>query len=175
MALTFQQKQAVVAEVSAAAVGAHSAVAAEYRGLSVSEMTELRAQARESGVFLRVVKNTLAIRALEGTEFECLKPGLQGPLILAFSQEDPGSAARLVKSFGKDHEKLVARVLAVGGQMLPGSELDRLASLPTRDEALGMLAGVIQAPITKLVRTLIEPTAKLVRTAAAVREQREAA
>lgn len=174
MPLTMQQKEAVVSEVNAVAAKAYSALAAEYRGMTVPELTELRKNARASGVYLRVVKNTLASRALTGTEFECLKPELKGPLLLAFSQEDPGAAARIVKEFAKGHEKLVVRALAVGGRTLPASELDRLASLPTREQALAMLLGTLQAPISKLVRTLAEPTAKLVRTLAAVRDQKQA-
>src|SRR5262245_15447793 len=111
-------------------------------------MTELRKNARKSGVYLRVVKNTLAGRALAGTDFECLKTGLKGPLLLAFSREEPGAAARLVKDFAKANEKLVVKALAVGGQMLPATELDRLASMPTRQQALSLLLGALQAPIT---------------------------
>src|SRR6185295_19186273 len=149
-------------------------VAAEYRGITVTQMTELRRNERRSGVYLRIVKNTLASRALDGTDFECMKPGLKGPLLLSFSREEPGAAARLVKDFAKANEKLVVKALAVGGQMLPAAELDRLASMPTRAQALSMLMGVLQAPVTKLVRTLAEPTAKLVRTFAAVRDQKQA-
>ncbi len=175
MPLSFEKKQALVAEVSEVARQAHSAVAAEYRGLTVAEMNELRAKARESGVYLRVVKNNLAKRALEGTDFECMRDSLVGPLLLAFSQEDPGSAARVVKNFGKEHKLLEAKIVAVGGEALPGSELDRLASLPTRDEAIAQLMSVMKAPIEKFVRTLNEPHAKLVRTIAAVKDQKEAA
>ena len=174
MALRLEDKKALVAEVAQVAASAHSAVAAEYRGLTVSEMTELRKQARESGVYLRVVKNTLARRAVEGTDFECMQEGLQGPLVLAFSQEDPGAAARVVKAFAKDHEKLVARLIAVGGAVLPSSDLERLASLPTLDEARAMLLGVLQAPASKLVRTLAEPAASLARVIAARQEQQAA-
>lgn len=174
MPLTLEQKQAVVEEVNAVAASAHSAVAAEYRGITVTQMTELRKNARSSGVYLRVVKNTLASRALDGTDFECMKPGLKGPLLLAFSREEPGAAARLVKDFAKGHEKLVVKALAVGGRLLPASEIDRLASMPTREQALSLLLGALQAPLTKLARTLAEPTAKLVRTFAAVRDQKQA-
>ncbi|MEE8306288.1 MAG: 50S ribosomal protein L10, partial [Gammaproteobacteria bacterium] len=146
------------------AASAHSAVAAEYRGLSVGEMTELRAQARHSGVYLRVVKNTLAKRAIAGTEFECLGDELKGPLMLAFSQEDPGAAARVVKAFAKDHDKLVAVSVAIGGSTFPATDLDRLASLPTLDQARAMLLGTLQAPLSQLVRTLAEPHAMLART-----------
>lgn len=176
MPLTREQKVAVVGEINAVASEAYSAVAAEYRGLSVAQMTALRQKARESGVYLRVVKNRLAALAVEGTEFECMKPGLKGPLVLAFSQEDPGAAGRLAKEFAKEkeNEKFVVRLVSVGGQLLGPEHLDRLASLPTREQALGMLAGVLQAPISKFVRTMAEPTAKLVRTFAAVRDQKEA-
>ena len=175
MALNLEQKKAVVSELSGVAAEAHSAVAAEYRGLTVAEMTDLRSKARETGVVLRVAKNTLVRRAVEGTEFECMTDHLTGPLIYAFSVEDPGAAARLVKDFSKDHEKLVAKVVAVGGQVFDSSELERLASLPTREQALAMLLGVMKAPIEKFVRTLAEPHAKLVRTVAAVRDQKQAA
>ncbi len=170
MALTFEEKQAVVAEVAEVAATAHAAVAAEYRGLSVGDMTELRARARANGVYMRVVKNTLARRAVEGTEFECMGDALEGPLMLAFSREDPGSAARVVRDFAKQNDKLVARLVAVGGQLLDGSELGRLASMPTRDEALALLMGTLRAPLDKLARTLNEVPGKLVRTLAAVRD-----
>lgn len=170
MALRLEDKKAVVAEVSAVAAEAHSAVAAEYRGLTVGEMTELRAAARNGGVYLRVVKNTLARRAVDGTDFECMKEGLTGPLLLAFSQEDPGSAARVIKDFAKGHDKLVVTMVAIGGQMLPATELSRLASLPTRDQAISMLMAVMRAPFDKFARTLNEVPGKLVRTVAAVRD-----
>lgn len=175
MALRLEQKQAMVAEVNAVAQSAFSAVAAEYRGLTVDQMTALRVSARKSGVYLRVVKNTLAKRAVEGTEFECLQDEFKGPLILAFSQEDPGSAARVVKAFAKDNDKLVVKTLALGGKVLPATDLDRLASLPTREEALSLLMAAMKAPITKFVRTMNEPHAKLVRTVAAVRDAKQAA
>jgi large subunit ribosomal protein L10 len=171
MALRLEDKKALVAEVKQAAETAHSAVAAEYRGLTVTEMTELRKQAREQGVYLRVVKNTLAKRAIEGTDFECMQEGLSGPLILAFSQEDPGSAARVFKAFAKDHERLVTRLVSIGGELLPAADLERLASLPTLDQARAMLLGALQAPAGKLVRTLNEPAAALARVLAARRDQ----
>ncbi|KPK57430.1 MAG: 50S ribosomal protein L10 [Gammaproteobacteria bacterium SG8_31] len=174
MALRLEDKKALVAEVAEVAASAHSAVAAEYRGLTVSEMTELRKQAREGGVYLRVVKNTLARRAVEGTDFECMQAGLEGPLVLAFSQEDPGAAARVVKAFAKDHEKLVARLVSIGGELLPAADLERLATLPTLDEARAMLLGVMKAPAGKLVRTLAEPAAALARVIAARRDQQAA-
>jgi len=175
MALSIEQKKAVVAEVADAANSALAAVAAEYRGLTVEEMTELRVKARESGVFLRVAKNTLVRRAVEGTEFECIQDSLTGPLLLAFSMEDPGAAARLVKDFAKSHDKLVAKLVAIGGQAYDVSELDRLASLPTYDQAIAILMGVMKAPVEKFVRTLAEPHTKLVRTFAAVRDAKQAA
>lgn len=175
MALRLDDKKAVVAEVAAVAAQAHSAVAAEYRGLSVSHLTQLRKEARESGVYLRVVKNTLARKAVAGTSFECMQDGLVGPLILAFSLEDPGSAARVVSAFAKTHDKLVVKLVAVGGKQYGPSELERLASLPNREQALSMLMGTMKAPIEKFVRTLAEPHAKFVRTVAAVRDQKQAA
>jgi len=175
MALNIEQKKAVVAEVADVASNALAAVAAEYRGLTVEEMTELRVKAREEGVFLRVAKNTLVRRAVEGTEFECMKDSLTGPLLLAFSMEDPGSAARLVKDYSKSHGHLVAKLVAIGGQAYDASELDRLASLPTYDQAIAILMGVMKAPIEKFVRTLAEPHTKLVRTIDAVRDAKQAA
>jgi large subunit ribosomal protein L10 len=136
LALNFEQKQAIVAEVAEVASGAFSAVAAEYRGLTVGELTELRVNARNQGVYLRVVKNTLAKRAVEGTEFECIADGLTGPLILAFSQEDPGAAGRVIKDFAKGHDKLKVTMLAIGGKKLDASQLDVLAKMPTYDQAV---------------------------------------
>ncbi len=175
MALTLAEKKAVVSEVAEVASQAYSAVAAEYRGLTVEEMTELRARARDGGVYLRVVKNTLARRAVEGTDFECMQDGFVGPLLLAFSKEEPGAAARLVKDFAKEHDKLVPKLVSFGGQMLAANELDRLASMPTREQALAMLMAVMKAPVEKLVRTLNEVPGKLVRTVAAVRDQKQSA
>ena len=175
MALRLEDKKALVAEVNEVAASAFSALAAEYRGLTVSEMTELRKQARDQGVYLRVVKNTLAKRAIEGTEFECMQHGLEGPLVLAFSQEDPGAAARVFKAFAKDHDKLVTKLVSIGGELLPAADLERLATLPTLDEARAMLLGVLQAPASNLVRTLAEPAASLARVIAARRDQQQAA
>jgi len=175
VALRLDDKKVVVEEVAAIAAEAHSAIAAEYRGLTVTEMTELRRVARESGVYMRVVKNTLARRAVEGTEFECMQNGLSGPLLLAFSMEDPGSAARVIKDFTKEHDKLVPKLVAIGGQLYEGSELKRLANLPNREQAISMLMALMKAPVEKFVRTLAEPHAKLVRTVAAVKDQKQAA
>jgi large subunit ribosomal protein L10 len=175
MALRLDDKKALVAEVAAVAAKAQSVVAAEYRGLKVSQMTDLRTKARNSGIYLRVIKNTLARKAVAGTQFECVSPQLKGPLVLVFSTDDPGSAARLVKSFAKDNDKLVPTLVSLGGSVISGKDLDKVASLPTRDQALGMLCGVLQAPISKFVRTLAEPHAQLVRTIAAVKDQKQAA
>ncbi len=175
MPLNLEQKEAVIAEVAEVASKAFSAVAAEYRGLTVGEMTELRQKARESGVYLRVVKNTLVRKAVENTEFSCIQDSLSGPLVMAFSMEDPGSAARLIKEFSKDHDKLETKFLSVSGQLLEASELDRLSKLPTKDQAISMLMSVMKAPVEKFVRTLAEPHTKLVRTIDAVRVQKQAA
>lgn len=175
MALTLAQKKQVVSEVSEVAARALSAVAAEYHGLEVEQMTALRRQAREQGVYLRVVKNTLAKRAIEGTEFECMQSGLTGPLVLAFSEENPGAAARLVKDFAKENEALQVKMVAVGGEMFGADALARVASLPTREEALSQLLGTMQAPIAKLASTLQEVPGKFVRTLAAVKDAKDAA
>ncbi len=175
MALSLEQKKAVVAEVSEVARSALSAVAAEYRGLTVGQMTELRRKARAGGVYLKVAKNTLVRRAVEGTDFECMSEELTGPLLYAFSLEDPGAAARLIKEVSKGNDRLITRLVAVGAQVYGPEELERLSTLPTRDQALAMLMGVMKAPIEKFVRTLAEPHAKLVRTVAAVRDSKQAA
>ena len=175
MPLNLDDKKALVAEVSAIAAKSQSLVAAEYRGLTVTEMTELRAKARGQGVYLRVVKNTLARKAVAGTVFENIGSVLKGPLVLAFSKDDPGAAARLVKAFAKDHDKLVATAVSLGGQLLPGKDLDKVASLPTREQALAKLMGLMKAPIQKLAGTLSATPSKLVRTLAAVRDQRQTA
>lgn len=175
MVLKLEDKKAIVSEVAGVAQQALSLVAAEYSGLTVSKLTELRKSAREAGVYMRVVRNTLARRALEGTQFACMQQELVGPLVLAFSQEDPGAAARLIKEFAKTNEKLKVRALAIDSQLLPAKDLDKLASLPTRDEAIAQLMSVMLAPITKLVRTMAEPHAKLVRTIAAIRDAKQAA
>ena len=142
----------------------------------MTQTTNLRIKARETGVYLRVVKNTLARRAVQGTEFECLQASLVGPLILAFSQDDPGAAARLFREFLKEkaNDKLIVKALAVGGQVFPASDLDRLASLPTRNEAISLLMATLRAPLDKLAQTLNEIPSKLVRTIDAVRQQKEA-
>ncbi len=173
MALSLAEKQAVVEEVSEAASKAISAVVADYRGLTVTEMTQLRADARKSNVYLRVVRNTLTKRAVKDTEFDCLNEALVGPLFVAFSQEAPSDAARLLKNFAKEHEKLEVKALAIGGKLLAADQLEAVASLPTKDEAIAKLMYIMKAPVEKFVRTLVEPHAKLVRTVAAVKDQKE--
>jgi len=174
MALSLEQKKAMTAEVNEVAKTAYAAVAAEYRGLKATAMDDLRTQARKQGVYLRVVKNSIARRAVEGTEFECMTAGFSGPLLLAFSTEDPGSAARVVKDFAKENEKLVPKLVALSGTLYPASELERLASMPTRDQALSMLMATMRAPVQKLAVTFKEVPGKLVRTLAAVRDAKEA-
>ena len=175
MALRLEDKKALVAEVAEVAARAQSVVAAEYRGLTVSQLTDLRSKARASHVYMRVVKNTLARRAVAGTQFECVGEKLKGPLILAFSVDDPGAAARLIKGFAKDHQKLVPTLVSLGGSVLSPKDLEKVADLPTKDQAIAQLMGVLKAPIGKFVRTLAEPHAKLVRTIAAVKDQKQAA
>jgi len=167
MALRLEDKKQFVKEINAVAVDSLSVVAAEYRGLTVGEMTELRRSARSSGVYLRVVKNTLAKRAIEGTDFECMTESLKGPLLLAFAKEDPGAAARVIREFAKEHDALKAVSLSIGGELLQASDLSKLADLPTLDQARAMLLGVMIAPMTKLARTLAEPPAMLARTLSA--------
>lgn len=175
MPLNLEDKKALVAEVNAVAAKAQAVIAAEYRGLTVSQMTDLRAKARAQGVYMRVIKNTLARKALAGTVFETIGPVLKGPLVLAFSKDDPGAAARVVKDFAKGNDKLIAKHMSLGGAVLLGKDLEKLASLPTRAQAISMLLGVMKAPIQKFVATLAEPLPKLARTLAAVRDQKQAA
>lgn len=178
MGLNIASKQAVVAEVQETAANALSLVATEYHGLTVAQMTRLHARARDNGVYLRVVKNTLARRALADTEFNCVADRLVGPLVLAFSREDPGAAARLWRDFFQENEKVdqeIVRFMSISGTVLPGSELSRLAKLPTKEEALSLFMACLRAPVEKFVRTLNEVPGKLVRTVEAVRKSREAA
>lgn len=174
MALNLESKKAIVADLQGVAGSAMSAVAADYRGLTVSVMNALRKSARKSRVSVGVYRNTLARRALKDTEFACLSHVLTGPIVLLFSQEDPGAAARVLRDF-EFAEQLTVRGLALGGQLLPAAQLEVVASLPTRHEVLGRLVAVMTAPITKMVRTFNEPTAKMVRVFAAVADQKKAA
>ena len=175
MALNLEQKKTIVNEVASVAKNALSAVIADYRGLTVAELTDLRGKAREMGVYLRVIRNTLARRAVSGTDFACLHEALAGPLIFAFTQEEPGAAAKLVRDFVKDHEMLKVKALVINGKLLPVSELNTIAKLPSRDEAIAMLMSVMKATVTQFVRTMAEPHAKLVRIMAAVRDKKQAA
>lgn len=175
MALNLTDKQAIVSEVSEVASRAISLVAADYRGLTVSKMTDLRAKARSNGIYLRVVRNTLASRAVAGTDFACVQQELVGPLLLAFSMKEPSAAARLLQSFIKDNEELKVKFLSISGKVLAASDLGKVAKLPTKDEAFSLMMSVMQAPITKLVRTINEPHIKLVRTLLAVKCSKEAA
>ena len=154
MALNLSQKQEVVAELADVAAKAHSLVAAEYAGTTVSQMTAMRKKARETGVYLKVVKNTLAVRAVAGTEFEVVQDKLVGPLLYAFSTEEPGAAGRLIKEFAKGNDKLQPKVVSVGGQLYPASHVDVLASLPTREQALSMLARVLAEPAAMFARAV---------------------
>ena len=174
MPLTLQQKQEVVSEVTKVAAQAHSVIAAEYQGLTVGEMTQLRIKARESNVHLRVVKNTLARRAFEGTDYGCMNEKLQGQMVYAFSMEDPGGAARVLKDYADANKKLVVRLIALGGELLDPSDIKRLALMPTYDQAISLLMAVMIAPVEKLARTLNEVPSKLTRTVAAVRDQKQA-
>lgn len=174
MSLNLEQKKAVVAEVSDALSGAQAAIVAEYRGLTVAQMTELRRKAREADVFVRIVKNTLARRAVEGSEFECMKDALVGPLAFAASA-DPVAVAKVLDSFAKDHDLFQIKAGAMGGKLMELAQLQALAKLPSRDELLAKLLGTMQAPIQKFVQTLNEVPSKFVRTLAAVRDSKEAA
>ncbi len=168
MPLNLAQKKELVAELAEVAAKAHSLVAAEYAGLTVEQLTELRKKARASGVFVKVAKNTLVRRAVSGTEYECASQQLVGPLLYAFSTEDPGAAGRLVKEYAKSYESLKPKLVAVGGKAYPASHVDVLASLPTREQALSMLLSVLVQPATMLVRVLAEPAAQTARVINAV-------
>ncbi len=174
MTLSLTAKKAVVEEVSEIASKAISAVVADYRGLTVNQMTQLRAQARKNNVYLRVVPNNLARRAFENTDFACLSERLVGPLFLALSTEAPSDAARLMKEFAKTFEKLEVKAISLSGKVYGADQLDYVASLPTRDEAISRLMYVMKAPVEKFVRTLAEPYAKMVRTVAAIKDQKAA-
>ncbi len=173
MALNLEDKKAIVAEVNGTAANALSLVIADARGVNVTDMTALRAKARENKVDLRVVRNTLAKRAFEGTEFECVAEALTGPSLFGFSMEDPGAAARLFKEFAKENQNFEVKALSVSGQLLDKGQIDVLANLPTLEQALGQLASVMIAPVTKLVRTFNEVPAKVTRVVAAVKDQKQ--
>lgn len=171
MSLTLEQKKAVVSEVHAMASDAQAAIAAEYIGLTVAQLTEFRSKARNDGVQVRVVKNSLAKRAIADTEFECLGDSLSGPMLLVFSGEDPGAGARLVRDFSKENEQLVTKAIAFAGELRPAEDLKVLASLPTLEEARAKLLSVFNAPATQLVRVMAEPGGKFARLLSARRDQ----
>jgi len=175
VALNFAEKEAIVAEVAEVAKSAYAAIGAEYRGLTVEQLTNLRVEARKAGVYVRVVKNTLAKRALEDTDFACMKDALKGPLVLAFSQADPGSAARVAEVFAKQHDKFQVKLVSISGRLLDSSELGTLGKLPTYEEAVSQLMALMKAPVQKLAMTINEVPGKLVRTLAAIRDAKEAA
>ena len=175
MRLTLEAKKAIVSEVAGVAAKAPSAIAAEYSGITVEDMTRLRQSARAAGVYLRVIRNTLARRALENTKFDCMRDGLVGPLLIAFSDNEPGSAAKIIRDFAKANDKLVVKLVVLDGKLLQPSDIETLAALPSRELAVSMLMGVMQAPVTKLALTLAEPHARLVRTIAAIRDKKQAA
>lgn len=172
MALRLEDKKEIVSEVAEVAQMAISVVLADYRGLSVAEMTDIRSKARHSDVYLRVVRNTLAKRAVEGTNFECLTEALVGPSLLAFSTGEPGAAARLIRECAKESERLEVRAISMGGSLLGPESLERIANLPTLDEARASLLALIQAPISKLATTMNEVPSKLVRTLEAFRSSK---
>jgi len=174
MVLKLEQKRAIVDEVAQSASTALSIVAADYRGLTAADMTQLRASARNVGVKLKIVRNTLARKALQGTSFECMADTLVGPTLLAFASAEPGANARLLRDFAKTNEKLEVKSISLGGKLLGKEQLDVVANLPTKDEAIARLLMVIQVPIAKLIRTMSEPQAKLVRTIAVVRDKKSA-
>ena len=173
MPLNLEDKKVLVAAVTAVATPSLSVVAAEYRGLRVSQMTDLRAKARASGVYMRVVKNTLARKAFAGTAFEPVGPKLKGPLLLAFSKDDPGAAARVIKAFSKDNEKLVATLVSLGGEVLPGKDLEKVATLPTKDQARAQLLGLLVAPAQQLAAVIAAPATDLARVIAAFADKRK--
>ena len=173
MALSLEAKKAVVEQVNALASNAVSVGVAEYRGLNVEQMTNLRNSAIDADVSLRVVKNTLAKRALAETECNCITPVLSCPVILWFSQEDPGAVARVFRNFIKENEVLVVKGLGVSGEFVDADQLKRIANLPTKDQAISMLMALMFAPTEKLVRTLNEVPTKLTRTVAAIRDQQQ--
>jgi len=173
--LNLDDKKAIVAEVNETAAQALSLVVADARGVDVNDMNALRAKARAENVQLRVIRNTLAKRAFAETDYACVEDVLVGPSLFAFSMEDPGAAARLFKDFAKGNDSFEVKALSVSGQLLGKEQIDVLANLPTLEQALGMLASVTLAPVTKLVRTLNEVPTKVTRVVAAVKTQKEEA
>ena len=173
MVLKLQDKKSIVAECHSVAQTATSLVVADYHGVPVSRMTELRAQAKEKQVYLKVMRNTLVRRALECTDFACASSVIKGPSIVAFSGEEPGAAAKIIESFIKDNQSFVVKTLAMRGKLLPPDQLKVLASLPNRQEALAKFAGLLKQPAVKLVSTLTDVPSKLVRVLSAVCDQKK--
>ena len=173
MGLNLEQKQAVVSEVVAQLGSAQAVIVAEYRGLDVGSVTELRSKARKSGLYLRVLKNSLARRAVKGTPFEKLSEQMSGPLIYGIAR-DPVAGAKVLSAFAKDHEKLVIRGGAMPNVLMSVTDVKALSALPSREELLAKLVGTMQAPVVKLVRTMNEVPGKFVRTLAAVRDAKAA-
>lgn len=174
MSLNLEQKKAVVADVGTQVADAQAIVLAEYRGLGVTEMTKLRVEARKSGVYLRVLKNTLVRRAVEGTPFSGLASEMVGPLVFGISA-DPVAAAKVMNDFAKANEKFVIKAGGMRNQVLDAKGVQALATMPSREELLAKLLGTMQAPVAKFVRTLNEVPTKFVRGLAAVRDQKQAA
>ncbi len=168
MTLRFEDKAQVVSEVNSLANAALSVVLADYSGLTVIQMTQLRKQAREQKVRLRVIRNTLARRAFKDSSHDCLCDNFVGPTLVALSEDELGLPARVLKDFSEENPGLKIRALSVDGIFHEGSEAPRIASLPTREVALGQLMGVMLAPIEKMARTINEVPARLTRTVAAV-------
>ena len=174
MSLSLEQKQAMVSEVSAKLANAQTVIVAEYRGLDVERVTQLRSKARQSGVYLRVLKNTLARRAVQGTPFEKLSEQMVGPLMYGIS-EDPVAGAKVLSEFAKENELFVIKAGAMPGAVMSAQEIKALASLPGREQLIATLLGTMQAPVTKLVRTMNEVPGRFVRTLAAYRDAKEKA
>lgn len=175
MALKLDDKKQIVDKITVIAEDSISLVAAHYRGLSVSEVESLRNSAKEKGIYVKVVRNTLARRALGATRFHPIQNELTGPMILMFAQHEPGSAAKLAADFQKKYDKLEVKAMVVDGELLPATSLKQVAAMPTRDEALSMLAGTLQAPVTGVARTANEVVAGLARALNAYAEKQQAA
>lgn len=175
MSLNFKQKEAVVEEIRQVAANASSVVAAEYKGLTVSDMTLLRRSVREEGVYLRVVKNTLVRRALEDTKFACIREGLSGQIVLAFSSDVVGSAAKILRDFSKKNDMLIVKLISVENKLLKIEDIDFLANLPSKEGAISMLMGTMLAPISTLASTFLAPCVKLVGTIKAVSNKKQSA
>ncbi|MGI9318689.1 MAG: 50S ribosomal protein L10 [bacterium] len=174
MSLSFEQKKAVISEVSEAIASAQAGVLAEYRGMTVSQLTDLRTEARNAGVWIRVVKNNLAKRVIDGSDFECLSEHFVGPVIFSAS-DDPVAVAKVMAKFAKDNENLKITAGAMNGSLMDQKMIESLSKLPGRDELLAKLMGTMNAPIQKFVSTLNEVPSKFVRTLSAVAESKEAA